>query len=311
MKRLTKEKTKKKITSKKASLFVTLFLCMLTLIGSSVWFMGKPVSVSGDTEMVQTVISPLVPEGKYVVIRLDAMTVTLRTGTTTLSILPILTIGKPGSYYETIGGSYINDYKEPLHFSSIGHVFMPYSVHVFGNYFIHGIPYYQSGEQVSSAYSGGCVRLSNENAKIVYDFISNGTPIIITKDNEFGFEKIAISTSTIESKEMTNLMVASISLETLPQDTTITDTDGITKTTRRSTLPRLIKGGDVSISALYASGLSTSEFITRMNSKAEALGLTNTHFINVYDPVVTTEHDKERFMGYIQTYKSYLLTLSE
>ena len=295
-----------KITSRRTSLFTTVFVCMLTVIGSGIWFISTPQIVKSDVELVYTVTPPLVPEGNYVVIRLDTMNVILRNGTTTLAILPILTTGKPGSYYETIGGSYNNDYKVPLHFSSIGHVYMPYSVHIFGNYFIHGIPYYPNGEKVSSTYSGGCIRLSDENAKTVYDFIENETPIIITKDSEFAFKETHVATSTLLSQEITNLMVATVSLETLTQDNSIIDTDNRTETTRRKILTRLITEGDTSVSLRYAESIGTKEFVNRMNKKAESLGLTNTNFNDVTSPVLTTEEDYERFMDYIVTYKSYL-----
>ena len=295
-----------KITSGRTSLFTTVFVCMLTVIGSGIWFMSTPQIVKSDVELVYTVTPPLVPEGNYLVIRLDTMNVILRNGTTTLATLPILTTGKPGSYYETIGGSYSNDYKVPLHFSSIGHVYMPHSVHIFGNYFIHGIPYYPNGEKVSSTYSGGCIRLSDENAKTVYDFIENGTPIIVTKNSEFAFKETATTTSTLLSQEVTNLMVATISLETLTQDNSIIDTDNTTETTRRKILTRLITEGDTSVSVRYAESVGTKEFVERMNKKAESLGLTNTNFNDATSSVLTTEEDYKRFMDYIVTYKSYL-----
>ena len=245
-------------------------------------------------------------EGKNVVIYLHTMSLELRDGETILETLPLLSQGRPGSYYETIGGSYTNDYKTPLHFSSIGHVYMPYSVHLFGNYFIHGVPYYPSGEPVSSTYSGGCIRLTDENAKRVYDFIERGTPIIITRESASSFSPTKKTTSTLPSIQMTNSMVATISLELLTQDNVIRDVDSISTTTRKTLLPRLLKEGDTAVSHLYADSIGKSAFIDAMNKKAESLGLSNTHFTSVDQPVETTYEDYMRFMTYINTYKSYL-----
>ncbi len=244
-------------------------------------------------------------EGSHLVILLHDMRVELRDGTSTLATYPILSKGKPGSYYETIGGKYLNDYKTPLHFSSIGHVYMPYSIHVFGNYFIHGVPYYPNGEKVSSTYSGGCVRLSNENAKIVYDFVKKGTPIIISQITATEFSPIATSSSFIESEEMTRLMVATISLEVLTQDNEIIDING-NVVTRREILPQLIQNNDKNVAVTYANYLGENAYLKLMNEKASALGLSNTTFTSVTESAVTSDTDLIRFFSYINNYKSYL-----
>jgi hypothetical protein len=274
--------------------------------------MIPPVVTEGETRETNLVTPLPVRQGKYVVIYLQKMQLELHDGDTLIATLPLLSQGKPGSYYETIGGNYASDYKVPLHFSSIGHVYMPYSVHLFGNYFIHGIPYYPDGSPVSSTYSGGCIRLTNENAETVYNFIERGTPIIVTRgEDDSEFTPTQESSSTLTSIEMTNLMIASISLEFLTQDNQIIDTDGITTTTRKTILPRLITSGDSSVAHLYAKSMGEATFVEAMNKKAQALGLTNTHFIDVESPVTTTYDDYARFMTYITTYKSYLRTIQD
>lgn len=290
--------------SKKTHHLLTASIFLLTLIGSGFWFMMPPIEAKA--EKVEKKEDVLPDTSKSVVIYLHTMTLELREGKAVLLTLPLLSQGKPGSYYETIGGVYENDYKTPLHFSSIGHVYMPHSVHLFGNYFIHGVPYYPNGDKVSSAYSGGCIRLSDENAKTVYDFIEKGTPIIVTRDTSLSFEGTELASTTLTSIEMTNLMVAAISLEVLTQDNQITSIDGRSITTRKSILPLLIKDGDSSVAQLYANSLGEQTFVALMNQKAEALGLTNTHFDDVVSPVPTTYEDYVRFMTYISTYKSYL-----
>ncbi len=244
-------------------------------------------------------------EGKHVVVLLEAMKIELRDGTSTLATFPIISKGKPGSYYETIGGVYANDYKTPLHFSSIGLVYMPHSVHVFGNYFIHGIPYYPNGDKVSSTYSGGCIRLSDENAKKVYDFIQKRTPVIISQVTVSEFSPTASSTLTTTSEELTRLMVATISLEVLTQDNPILDENG-RETTRKKLLPRLVEEKDTKVAELYANHLGKESFVRLMNEKARSLGLTSTVFVSVTEPVKTTEADLTRFFSYINNYKSYI-----
>lgn len=291
-------------THKKIHTSIVAAIFTLTLTGSVFWFMNPPIVTQGDTE-VATKNIPYLYTDKHVIVRLNDMTITLQDGTTTIATYPMLSQGKPGSYYETIGGAYTSDYKTPLHFSSIGHVYMPHSVHLFGNYFIHGVPYYPDGTPVSSAFSGGCIRLTDDVAKVVYDFIDRGTPIIVTRDTELHFSPTTLSTSTLTSTRMANLMVASISLEALTQDNEIAGLEG-EMTTRRKILPNLVVDGNTAVASLYAQSIGEENFVKLMNQKAKALGLTNTHFIDVTSPVATTYEDQERFMTYIATYKSYL-----
>ncbi|MCU1386636.1 MAG: hypothetical protein JWL71_5333 [Acidobacteria bacterium] len=286
--------------------YISIGILTALLVGSSVWL--KEHSMLSPVQASTEATKPLYP-GNFVVVNLQTMTLDLRNGTTTLSQFPIISKGRPGSYYETIGGAYENDYELRNHFSSIGHVYMPWSVHVFGNYFIHGVPYYPDGRKVSSTYSGGCLRLSDEDAQQVYDFVKTGTPIIITENKETDFAPIATSTDTISSMQMTRLMVATISLEVLTQDNAITDTDGETLTTRKTLLPRLLVDGDDTISRAFAASRGENVFVDYMNTKARALGLTNTVFTTVDTAATTTPQDQTRFMEYLAEYKSYLLDI--
>lgn len=236
---------------------------------------------------------------KYAVILLDKMTIALHDGENTVT-LPIISIGKPGSYYETPGGRYISDYKMLLHFSSIGHVYMPNSVHIFGNFFIHGIPYYPDGRIVSSDYSGGCIRLSNDDSKAVYDFVEKGTPIIITESSLPSSSRTLISAS-----DMTKLMVATISLEFLNQDSVVYFKGK--KTTRRSLIRTLFQG-DTDVADFLAKPLGETTYVDYMNKKAKAIGLENTSFGDLMGDATTTEQDSEIFYNYLLAYKPFLFS---
>jgi D-alanyl-D-alanine carboxypeptidase len=98
--------------------------------------------------------------------------------------LPIVGKGKTGSYWETPGGEYKVNFKEDNHFSSTGKVWMPYSLQFFGNYFIHGWPYYPNGKETPAGFSGGCIRLKTEDAKKVFDWADNKTLISIYSDSK-------------------------------------------------------------------------------------------------------------------------------
>lgn len=293
----------------KLSLTIGFFVTSFALSFGGIFFVKTTTFAQGYPFLKEqtsiTLPKEEIIEGPHVVVLLEDMRVELRDGTSTIASYPVLSKGKPGSYFETIGGKHVNDYKTPLHFSSIGHVYMPYSIHVFGNYFIHGVPYYPNGDKVSSAYSGGCIRLSDENAKVIYDFVKKGTPIIISQVAATEFSPTATSSSLIESDEMTRLMVATISLEVLTQDNDIVDVTG-NVVTRKGILSRLVQDGDKNVARTYANYLGEGSYLKLMEQKASALGLSNTTFTSVTGPAITSEADLVRFFSYINNYKSYL-----
>jgi D-alanyl-D-alanine carboxypeptidase len=109
-------------------------------------------------------------QGKFIVSDLSKMQVTLYQDGVASTTYPILTKGRPGTPWDTPSGLYTVRTKEENHLSSVGKVYMPYSMQFMGNYFIHGWPYYPDGTPVASTYSGGCIRLSTADAKTVYAF---------------------------------------------------------------------------------------------------------------------------------------------
>ncbi len=127
---------------------------------------------------------PCIDAGKNIVANLKDMTMTLCENAAVVAQYPIIAKGRPGTAWETVTGMYKIMTEEERHYSSIGHVWMPYSMQIYGNYFIHGIPTYDSGAEVPTGYSGGCIRLKTADAKAVYDFVTLGTPVRVIGDKE-------------------------------------------------------------------------------------------------------------------------------
>lgn len=120
----------------------------------------------------------------FVEVNLRAMRLALYENGNQIKEMEVQARGKDGSWWETPTGNYKVLSKEVNHFSSIGKVWMPYSVQFYGNYFIHGRPHYDDGTLTPYTYSGGCVRLSNEDAKEVFDFVKKGMPVLVLEDKE-------------------------------------------------------------------------------------------------------------------------------
>jgi hypothetical protein len=118
-------------------------------------------------------------QGKAVVANLESMKLDLYEDGKVKDTFDILGKGRPGTAWETPPGAFELLYKKENHFSTIGKVWMPFSMQFFGNYFIHGWPYYPDGTPVSEGYSGGCIRLANVDAEKVYNFSEVGTKTIV------------------------------------------------------------------------------------------------------------------------------------
>ena len=82
-------------------------------------------------------------EASFVEVDLRKMIVSLYGRGLLLKTLPVTMKGREGSWWETPTGNYKAILKERNHFSSIGKVWMPYSIQFYGNFFIHGLPYYE------------------------------------------------------------------------------------------------------------------------------------------------------------------------
>ena len=123
-------------------------------------------------------------KGKVIRANLQTMVMRLYEDGNLIDTLPIINKGKPGSYWETPGGTFQLSYKETNHFSTFGNVWMPNSIHFFGNFFIHGEPYDSTGKKFTSLYSGGCIRLADVNAKRVFDWADSSTIVSIYSDSD-------------------------------------------------------------------------------------------------------------------------------
>jgi L,D-transpeptidase catalytic domain len=197
--------------------------------------------------------------------------------------------GKPGSYYETPAGSYVAGHKFINKFSRLGNVYMPYSIQFQGNYFIHGIPYHQNGERVSSAYSGGCIRLNDNDAKEVFDFVKNDTKIIVVNS------KLRTNHNPDLSQELSvKLFHILISLDVSNQEREISYNGN--KVKALSLVELAINGDDQAYQIIVN---NIPDLAQNIKIKSEAIGLSGSNF--------DTKNDREVIYYYIENSKSFLL----
>lgn len=115
----------------------------------------------------------------FLEVNLDQMKVRLWQDSLLEREFPVLTKGDPQGW----GGSAVGLYKilsgRKLSFSIISDVYMPHALYYYGKYYIHGEPYYPGGEKLASDVSGGCIRLSDEDAKTVYELTELNMPLLV------------------------------------------------------------------------------------------------------------------------------------
>jgi hypothetical protein len=139
---------------------------------------GKPIPVdqprlfNGDILLNGQTYSPGVePGAKRVTIDLASQTLAAYQGK--IGVMRVkINSGDPAS--ETPAGNYVAGAKKADKVSSIYGSKMPYSIHLRGNYYLHG-----SGQTLRGPGSHGCIRLPMYNgaAKYLYDWIDRGTPV--------------------------------------------------------------------------------------------------------------------------------------
>ena len=102
--------------------------------------------------------------------------------------VPILAKGDPENWGGSAAGVYQILSGNKASFSNIAEVYMPYALHYFGKYYIHGEPFYPGGEKVNSPVSGGCLSLENKDAEEVYNTVDLGMPLIVIDEGSDGFK---------------------------------------------------------------------------------------------------------------------------
>lgn len=304
-----------------------------------------------DSAYYAQVRAKLVGEkASFISANLTAMQLEVYQGGMLALTVPILAKGKVGSWWETPVGIYKIETKEKDHYSSFGHVHQPWSMEFQGNFFIHGWPYYDDGTPVATSYSGGCIRLSTDDAEKVFGLASKGMPVIVYKapasGDDFSYRLKAppvsasgylvadIDTGTVLASEsssqqapiasITKLVTALVATEYVNLDKqVVVPPEAIVYTT----LPRLKPGTSVrAYDLLYlllqessneaaetlAAATGRDNFVSAMNAKARAIGLTHTSF---NDPSgakedLSTPEDLFTLLRYIDANRQFVFKIT-
>ena len=115
----------------------------------------------------------------FLEINLDKMKVRLFRQGSLIKEVPILAKGNSQGWGGSAVGVYriIRGYK--LSYSNIEDVYMPYALHYYGKYYIHGEPYYPWGAKLESDVSGGCLRLKDQDAESIFQLSDLNMPVLV------------------------------------------------------------------------------------------------------------------------------------
>ena len=138
-------------------------------------------------EDLQTVKSLLIfTQQDFLEANLQEMKIRAYQGSFLKAEFPILRRGNPEDWGGTPVGLYQVIAKYKAGYSSVSRVYMPYAVHYYGKYFLHGEPYYPKGGKLVAEFSGGCVQMQDNNAEVIYGEAEKGMPVlVIDKENDW------------------------------------------------------------------------------------------------------------------------------
>lgn len=215
----------------------------------------------------------------------------------------IVSKGKPGSYYETPAGNYDIKSKENNKLSTLGNVYMPYSMQFYGNFFIHGIPYHPDGTRVSTSYSGGCIRMSDSDAREIYEFSKIGTRLLILNNNiSNNLDNLdslnASNVKSFDQEKSKNILTVLTSLEVLNQEKYITFNKN--KIQMKELNKYILENNKEAIN-IVENNIGINNFINRKLEKANAIGISDFNF--------NLESDRNILLDYVKNNKSHILGL--
>lgn len=95
-------------------------------------------------------------------------------------VFPVLSRAPVGKWFQTPTGFYSAGVKKEKHLSSLFPVYLPNSIQYYEDFFIHAVPIYkETGEKVPPGFTGGCIRLEDNDAKFLFEQVQTGDRIIV------------------------------------------------------------------------------------------------------------------------------------
>ncbi len=149
-------------------------------------------------------------EENFIEVHLEKMTTGLYEKGVLKEEYPILARGNDRYWGGSPAGLYKVEAKYSAAFSVSSRVYMPFSIHYYGKYYLHGIPYYPNGSKLISRFSGGCLRYEDKIAEMIFSFAKEGMPLIVIDSEGKEFEKFPQNPKPLPELSSSNYIVADL-----------------------------------------------------------------------------------------------------
>jgi len=263
---------------------------------------------------------------------------------------PIISKGESGTFFATPAGLYAVKSKKQKHFSNLGQAFLPWSLSFQGNFFIHGTPYYETGDTTKADFTGG-IKLSDADAEALFKRVKPGVPVLVyerpSEPDSFLYEpkipelatphyliadvksNTVLASSDLDAAvpiaSLTKLMTAVVATEYINMDTRVAT---VQPSFVASLIPRLGERSSVSMYSLLqllllessneaaeviADEVGRAQFVEYMNERAASLGMDHTKFTDssgLSAGNVSSVGDLLRLITYIYDKKRFIVDIS-
>lgn len=344
----------------KGLLFTLKAVLLLTLVGTG-WYAWEPLStllLEEDGEQTAAVVDVASPpavapsfefpvastlSGRYVVIDVYAMRVTLYESTNRVDEFPIERLPAGDSPDALVPGTFTVDAVADEELSTVTLVRYPTYVRFGGRYALHGPPTDQNGALLEDAYAGSSVLLSHADARAVAAFARDGMIVYVeaptpkttpptpspsvTSDERPGTSASAYILRDMESgatylargnterypiASITKLVTAVVASEVIGHGEEILAPNGERYTLGDLFYPLLLRS-DNAVAERIATHAGTETFLAHMNTYVRAHGMHDSVFADssgLSPKNVSTADDLAALAHHLYTDKTYLLAMT-
>jgi D-alanyl-D-alanine endopeptidase (penicillin-binding protein 7) len=277
---------------------------------------GQQSALSQDTFFAQARDAFIEDSQTFIEIDLDTKLLRYFKEGVLVHSIPVSALGQEGSWFDAPSGLYTVDKKDDYDFSTVVQAYFPWTITFEGNYMIHGWPEYPDKSPVPETFTGGGIRISNEDAQKLYEVVEPGISVLVhqtpAEPDQFVYEPTVPNIETphyliadietgailaasdlddpVPIASLTKLMTAVVTAEKLDLDKRVQVTS---PSFVESLIPRLADRTSVSMYSLLqlllvessneaaeviAGEYGREAFVGEMNTKATQIGMLNSNF---------------------------------
>ncbi|MDA8597026.1 serine hydrolase [Candidatus Pacebacteria bacterium] len=314
---------------------------------------GIALLPSVSNEVAERKAELIAESRSFLEIDLTSEQITLWHSSTSSEQYQVIHQPETNSWWYMPAGIYAVDSMREREYSTFANLYLPYAVSFGGNIALNGEPEYRDSEPVALEYQGGGIRVETSELQRLFEQLAPGLPVLLNTATVAGDDFLYrakvegvhaghylvadIESNTVLAASdlhqavpiasITKLMTALVAAEYIDLDRRVAIRSNPSNFVT-SLVPRLQSSNSASMYSLLqlllvessneaaeviASVLGRGTFIELMNTKAAAIGLTNSSFT---DPSgldagnVSSVHDLFRLVQYIENNRGFIMELT-